>query len=794
MKMMSILAWLFFLMTPNAKAYATDLVLVENGQPRATIVLSVQANEKVKLAAEELQTYIEKISGAKLPIATDAEAPRGPLILVGKSRLTDAMKVSIPSGLTNARREEGFLIERKGDRLILAGNDAGPYHGTEYAVYEFLNRLGVRWFMPGDYGEWVPKQPTLTVGNLRILEKPDFIMRNWWLHIVPELAEQERRWKLRNKMNPDPMFATPGDSSARNILPESVYFKSHPEYFAMNPDGSRNPYMPNLTHPKAVEIAAGIIEEYFQKNPGANSYGFAPDDGLPRDYSPETLKINKGFVTMGGRQGVPAELSTTEEWISFVNQVTARVRTKYPDIYIATNGYANRNNPPQGVKLDDHLVIMFAAIWSCTLHAYDDDHCWQKVRQGQMLRQWTDLCTNVWIYGYNYQMLVSALTPLPEIRKLRRDFPLMKKWGVIGFFDENRNVWAEAGIPSRYIRARLEWNAHADVDALLEDFYTKWYGKAAEPMRAFYEAIEDAIEKSPLHGHEDRVLPYIYTPSLLTKLRDHLARAEQLVDTDTTRQHVRADRLIYEHLEAYMAMSEAELAGQFAEAARQAERMMDLRKQLHAINPFYIWHDEARYHSGIWYWGLAERRDFYQMLADRTAGQTGELVAFLPELALFRTDPHDAGVYAEWYKPITETEAESWKPVFTTQPFYMQGYIDKQGHPYTGYIWYRLKVNVPKSARDKKILLYAPVVETEAWGWVNGKFVGYRPYLEAYIRPAPLEFDVTEAIHPGETNEVVLRVSTGLSPEQAASGLLSRLFLYSPKRSSNARSPNAKDG
>jgi hypothetical protein len=78
-------------------------------------------------------------------------------------------------------------------------------------------------------------------------------------------------------------------------------------------------------------------------------------------------------------------------------------------------------------------------------------------------------------------------------------------------------------------------------------------------------------------------------------------------------------------------------------------------------------------------------------------------------------------------------------------------------------------------------MLYAPVVETEAWGWVNGCYVGHRPYMEAYIRPNPLEFDVTDAIRPGETNQVTIRVSTSLAPAQAASGLLSRLFLYAPK-------------
>jgi hypothetical protein len=435
---------------------------------------------------------------------------------------------------------------------------------------------------------------------------------------------------------------------------------------------------------------------------------------------------------------------------------------------------------------------MFAAIWSCTLHAYDDPHCWQKVRQGQMLKRWCELSKNVWIYGYNYQMLVSALTPLPETRKLRRDFPLMKKWGIIGFHDETRNVWAECGIASRYLRAQLEWNANADVDAILDDFYAKWYSKAAAPARAFYDAIEDAIEKSPLHGHEDRVLPEIYTPELLATLRRHITEAERLADTETTRLHIRADRLIYDHLEAYVKMSAAEAAGNFAEAAKQAGRMMALRKQLHAINPFYIWFDETRYHSGIWYWGVLDRQKYYQSLADMTSGKTGDLIALLPEKAAFRTDPHDDGLFEEWYQPHAvgagvSASPNGWKPVSTTRPFYVQGYEDAQGHPYIGHIWYRLKVDVPASAKGKKVILYAPVVETEAWCWVNGQYVGHRPYQEAYVRPAPMEFDVTDMIRPGETNVIAVRVSTSLAAAQAASGILSRMFLYAPKAMDKAQ-------
>jgi hypothetical protein len=277
------------------------------------------------------------------------------------------------------------------------------------------------------------------------------------------------------------------------------------------------------------------------------------------------------------------------------------------------------------------------------------------------------------------------------------------------------------------------------VDAILDDFYAKWYGRAAKPIRAFYDALEDALEKTPLHGHEDRVMPEVYTPDLMAALPKPLAQAEEWADTEAAKLHVRADRLIYDHLRAYVAMSAAEAAGDWAEAARQAERMLRVRQELHEISPFFIWPDEKGYHTGIWYWGVEARRDYYRSLADRTSGKTGDLVALLPEQAMFRTDPHEDGTFAEWYRP--DLNEAGWKPLLTTRPFYCQGYEDAQGHPYVGHIWYRLKVDVPASARGQKVMLYAPVLETEAWCWVNGRYVSHRPYQEAYIRPAQMEFD-----------------------------------------------------
>lgn len=767
-----IAAALVLLLAVTAHAQMT---IVKNGLPNAAIVVAADANDNVKLAVNDLQTYIRKMSGANLPIVNESAVPSGNVIFVGKSKPASSMGISIPSGLTSARREEGFIEAVKGNRILLAGNEVEPYHGTEYAVYDFLNRLGVRWYMPGEFGEVVPHKSTITVPSIQVTEKPDFIQRNWWINAPEQIKRDEEQWKIRNKMNPEPMFQIPSDSSVQDYLSVWENFNKHPEYFAEDSRGNRQKGLPNLNNPEAIKVVADHVKEYLRNHPGRSSCGFAPDDGFPRDYSDEAKAQNQGFVEIGGRQGVPGELSTSEEWFTFVNKVIDEVHKEFPDAYIATNGYANRDFPPQGIKVNDHMVLMFAAIWSCTLHGYDDPHCWQKVRQGQMIKKWAQMCPNVWIYGYIDNMLVSAITPLPEVGKLSRDMPFLKKAGVIGFWDEARSAWAEPGIISRYLRARLEWNADAAVQPILSDFYFNWYGAAAKPMAAFYDYLEKAVQNTPIHGHEDRVMPEVYTPELMSALAKQIVLAEKLADTDTVKLHVKVDRLIYEHLKSYVGMTQAEWNGDFTGAAKQAERMLDLRKRLNAISPHLMPAAESQYA----YWGVPARRDFYRKLADMTNDKTGQLVALLPKTAMFRTDPHEDGVFEEWYKSQL-VETPGWKQVLTAKPFYLQGYMDTQGHPYSGYMWYRLKVNVPASAKGKKVNLYAAAVESEPWVWVNGQYIGHRKYQDAYERPAEMEFDVTQAIKPGQTNTITIRVSTGLAPAQAASGLLSRLFLYSP--------------
>ena len=66
-------------------------------------------------------------------------------------------------------------------------------------------------------------------------------------------------------------------------------------------------------------------------------------------------------------------------------------------------------------------------------------------------------------------------------------------------------------------------------------------------------------------------------------------------------------------------------------------------------------------------------------------------------------------------------------PGFHCSSVLLPGLPGRRGTSYTGYIWYRMDVDMPASAAGKTLRLYSPAVESEAWGWVNGRYIGHRP-------------------------------------------------------------------
>jgi hypothetical protein len=791
------------------------LTLVANGQTSAHIIVSAdvipalsKANldnpktmsreQKIAWAAHDLQLYIEKMSGAKLPIIGDDQAiPDGVRILVGLSKHTKRYQRKIPAGLTNLREEEGYAILSRGNTLVLAGNEQAPYHGTEYAVYFFLHRLGVRWYMPTEFGEIVPQRKSIVIGDIDDISRPDFKIRNWWTHwMADDLRSVESRWKIRNGLNLNSMHKMPGDSSVRRLLPP-IESKDKPEFadvFAKDYRGISYPYMPNLSSAESVQYAANQIKQWFREHPDENSFGIGADDGLPRDFSKGTLALHMNFPSMIGRFNDPLGSSSTEEWLHWVQRVAAEVRKEFPNKFLSTNGYANRNTPPIGIEPDPSIWIMFAAIFSDTYHALNHPNSWMTTRQYNMLKGWTSLYDNVYMYNYLYYNLVGAgAPPIPLARRHAQEIPLLKELGVVGFWDEGRTVRGESGIFPHYLRARMMWDSSLDADALGNEYFNDWYGPAGKPAFEFWDAMETAIENTIFGGNEDHMLSLVYTPELIRRLESHLVSAELLAKGDSWAEpRVAADRATFNYLLEYKAMERAEHDANWPVAARHARRMNEVLQPAMNISRFY-WDIEAYDNKkkavgqahGYYFWGTQQRAEVYRELSSKINGEKGRRLATLYERAKFKIDPRDDGRFDGWYEP-SHDDAE-WDEILTTQPFYAQGnYIDEQGFPYQGAMWYRFNLDIPNLDRQRKTAvntarLYALAAETEAWIWVNGKFIGHRPYQDAYYRPTPIDMDITSGIRKG-ANQITVRLHTHHRPAQMAGGLVSRLFIYSPNK------------
>ena len=143
-----------------------ELTLSRDGKSDYVIVIPKQATPVEQTAARELQEHLAKVSGAVLPIVSEAEAPPNrPRIVLGDGALTRKL---LPRFDPAKLSPDAIAINTVGRDLVMAGH---PRRGTLYAVYTFLeDTVGIRWWTADETR--IPKRPTLTVPRLDIAYAP----------------------------------------------------------------------------------------------------------------------------------------------------------------------------------------------------------------------------------------------------------------------------------------------------------------------------------------------------------------------------------------------------------------------------------------------------------------------------------------------------------------------------------------------------------------------------------------------------------------------------------------------
>ena len=738
-------------------ALAAPLTLVDQGQSRARIGLHPEAGEWERRAALDLIRYIEEMSDARLPLIDRADglqqalADSTPLILVGRAALAAEPALGPRlQALQKPRpvlRSDAVIVQRQGNRIYLAGsNDESHY----YAAAELLHRWGCRWYLPTDFGASIPRQATLAIGALDLAYAPPFEVRRYWLSWNGDDSGRDE-FMRRNRLND---LSVPAGHALGHYIDDLPGTGPSTRAICLSDPAT------------ARHVAAQVMARFAQ---GARAVSLGMDDGLydlacAADSVLAAGLWDKNFMA-------PA---LTDPFMALYNQVARLTQARFPDRRIGFLAYSNITMPPQRrITAAAPLVAYLAPIDVCPIHGMDDPSCPSSGEYRDVMYRWAQVMQGrLIIYDYDQSMLVWRDIPNPSIQALRQDIQHYRAAGILGVDTESRGALATTFL-NLYLRARLYWDPDTDVEAELKRFYRRFFGPAAGPMRAYWQAIYRAWEQTPSHEHEFMLAPTVYTPELVRTLAPHVGAAEELVadrpPSDLYVRRVRFVRAGFEVLQNYMDMVARAVTHLDYRAAVQAgERGLAWRDSLTRMHPTFT---TTRLEQGDPWWP-GEVQQYRDLLA-LTHGPDGRLAQKLPLEWSFRTDPHDAGLHQGWGRP--ELDLSAWRPLRTDLYMEAQGVTAPHGGEYNGFAWYRTDIQIGAEPGDALHLRF-PGLFGKGWLYVDGYLVAHRDWRPMWWHNDyrfEWDIDLSTLLPPG-SHTLALR----LHNQHHMGGIWRRPFLY----------------
>lgn len=556
---------------------AGDVALVERGRGACVIVLDDPTTAAAGAAAGQIQHWIKAVSDAKISIVgpSDPRAAAAGRIVVGAGKLAGSLGVDTrglgPEGI-RVRTVNRDLVLLGVDRYRLPNGTSVDLDGTFYAAMTFVERcLGVRWLWPGELGTVVPRMTTVVVPPIDLSFTPPLRMRKYrsrncwgaggstWPGMPTgenrgeRMNRQAKLWLLRHRLQaggdmPEDERAAlsglaPGGSLALNYGHAfrdwyGRYGKEHPEWFALQPNGSR--LQPGTSSRSQFCVTnEGLIaelvrcgREYLDSHPEAGSYNICPNDGGAAKFC--GCEKCKALDVPG--------TGTTGRYAWHFNRVAQGIAATHPDRYVCSYAYSSYRTGYPGLRMHDNVVlgmVMYgASAWLCDA-ARQESHAqwrsWDSVVRQRFLRP------NVSAKGGGL--------PLLYPHKMAEDLKPIFRGPLVGVdFASVGHHWANEGL-NYYVLAKLIWDPESDVDAVIDDYCRSGFGAAAPAVRRYFRRLEDltaALAKAvPLEESRSLIWPWrlpqckqVYSPPILAELVGILAEARGLADSDAARRRV----------------------------------------------------------------------------------------------------------------------------------------------------------------------------------------------------------------------------------------------------------------
>ncbi|MFM8890971.1 MAG: DUF4838 domain-containing protein, partial [Planctomycetia bacterium] len=524
-------------MAPLAASHAAEQELVLDGMPRAEIVVDDAPARLTKLAASELGRCLAKRPGATRPIVTERHAGKA-AIFVGTSRHTDALGLS-----TEGLKHGGFRMDSGPDWLALLGpdrdfvpiepwgrdrsaketarvnaewdritgdtfwNPARDLHfrhhrdldvwdqddaGTFNAVTEFLRDLGCRWFAPGELGEVIPRRRSIPLPEVQRTVTPDFAVRRFIYYTEHTGIGEKALWNLRLGLNHAanvvgfPQIC----HGMKFVLKREEMKRSHPEMYLLRGGKRDTTYkedgVPNLLSPllleKQVAHARAMFDHFHEPMHNidlVDGYG-----GLTGDDPAWTAQLTPDRGWSG---------SMSDHVWGYLNRVALELHRTHPDRLVSALAYSAYTLPPRNIpRMSPNLVLIE------TRHRQEfwDDAVWNQRRA--LRAEWLEKLPSggyvTWDYSTNSRPDQSG-RPVYYTRQIARDLAELKGVSLgeqIEIYTHPAGQEAALGYDelavehlNLYVAARLYWDVDQSVDEILADYFSSYYGPAAEAMRAF---------------------------------------------------------------------------------------------------------------------------------------------------------------------------------------------------------------------------------------------------------------------------------------------------------------------
>jgi len=525
-----------------AGAQEAPLALVEDGKARSAILAAPTISVSERFAVQELQSFLEQISGPKLPVCQPGQSPEGgePAVWIVIGRSTAEAR---HPGLGLAELgTEGFVIKTAGNDLVIAGGDK---RGTLYGVYTFLESLGCRWW--SDDASTIPRLTTLRIPVTDRREVPKLVYR--------DLLYQEQWganiWGIRNKITnmvggaseirdewggSGPVFHSSLVHSWRSLINEEGSLdyedkagQADPNWCALVPDWrgelQRERSQPCTRNPEVREAIIGGALKRLRDHPEDLFVTVGQEDGPAYCHCTEF-----GCADLVEREGSASALV-----LDIANAAADRVAQEFPGKLVMAPAYAWGIKLPNTLRPRDNVMISVAPIENDFGHPVVIGTQEENVAFRAMMDEWGQTGRPIWVWDYTTNF-THYLMPHPNLDVLAANLKYYADRGVTGYMAQGSHtcINAEFSRLRMWVLAKAMWDPELDNRALVEEFCNGYYGPAGPAILRYIDTIHRPVrEDAEMHVacYNDFRAPWL-APEVLAEAEGHMRQAEAAVADD----------------------------------------------------------------------------------------------------------------------------------------------------------------------------------------------------------------------------------------------------------------------